>query len=383
MLCARELPHHLTSYSKTDISAGNQKDGMKTILLGAGASNGTLGDKAPLARDFGKYLSDSKYMDNYPYLSAVIESFKKWPSAIFGEEGISDDNWPLDKIWGAIDNRVKLQDIVGLELSGAPFPPPTNKKIYGISLDPWGLAGFELRCATTWVYGSRLKEEIEKAANRDCKVKKVFEDITAGDCIISFNYDCLAEKLLDSLRKDPHEKIWILSNPYLDLKNDKDRILLCKPHGSLTWKQRSPENGKAVEILEDPMVECDIDYCPSEKSTIQPGIIAPVPYKSELIIPELQQRKVPNFFSLLVSQWKNSMDRISKVDELIVMGYGFPPEDYHALYLFSNAVARRTSSLKSVTVYERNECTFECVKERIKGLFRIENDNIIYRGPVE
>lgn len=96
------------------------------ILLGAGASKGTLGKQAPVAKDFGQYLNETvpTWSRNYPYLAAAIR---------FLEQRIpdtSEKSWSLDKVWSAIDNRVKLRYIWGLGLSGAPFPPPNNKNIY-------------------------------------------------------------------------------------------------------------------------------------------------------------------------------------------------------------------------------------------------------------
>lgn len=111
----------------------------RVIILGAGASYGTVGEKAPLARDFGQYLMKKTpdWSKSYPYLAAAINFLE--PRL----QNTSLKSWALDKVWGAIENRVKLRFVFNLTLPGAPFPPrPSLKKeIYKRNLDPWGLAG--------------------------------------------------------------------------------------------------------------------------------------------------------------------------------------------------------------------------------------------------
>ena len=342
------------------------------ILLGAGATRGTL-EEAPVAAKFGQYLNHQvpDWDITYPYLAAVVRFLgPRVPNT-------SKESWALDKVWGAIDNRVKLRCVLGLSLPGAPFPPPRTKKIYDRHLDPWGLAGFELRCAVTRVYGTRLNSAIQEAIKGSGALKGELAQLQAGDCVISFNYDLLAEKLLTAL-----SKCVIRSNPCLETANTKDAVLLCKPHGCLSWKQRVPENRNVVEVLDHPMLEWDVDFDAEENATVQPGIAGPVPFKSEIILPELQQRSVPYFFNLLVSQWRDAIQHISQAERLIVLGYGFPPEDLHAHYLFAEAAAQRGNGKGlQVEVFEKDEGRFEDVRKEICKLFKPASCE--YRGPVE
>lgn len=348
----------------------------RVILIGSGATRGTLGEIAPVAKDFGKHLNKkvSDWREKYPYLAAVVR---------FLEPQIPDTTekpWALDKVWSAIDNRVKLRYILGLSLPGAPFPPPTTKEIYSRDLDPWGLAGFELRCAVAKVYGADLDQRIKDAAEGNGTLKKELALLQPGDCVISFNYDLLAEEIMKNLNKNV-----IRANQWLDPTCASDAILLCKPHGCLSWKQQVPEKGKIVEILNRPirpMKEDEIDFDPDKNVTIQPGIAGPVPFKSEIIVPELQlQGDVRYFFYLLVAQWKCAIQRISKTEKLVIMGYGFPPEDLHAHYLFAEAAAKRKNKKLEVEVFEKCERHFEEVRKEIYELFkRVPCKD---RGPIE
>ena len=341
------------------------------ILLGAGASRGTL-EEAPVAAKFGQCLNQVPDWDKtYPYLAAAVRFLeRRIPST-------SKESWALDKVWGAIDNRVKLRCILGLSLPGAPFPPPQTKRIYDRHMDPWGLAGFELRCALTRVYGVRLTPAIQEAVESSGTLKGELAQLKAGDCVISFNYDLLAEKILRAV-----SKCVVRSAPLLETAANKEGVVLCKPHGCLSWKQRVPENGRVVQVLDHPMAEEDVDFEPRENATIQPVIVGPVPFKSEIILPELQKRSVPHSFNLLVSQWRDAIERISQAERLIVLGYGFPPEDLHARYLFAEAAAKRENSKGlQVEVFEKDEGRFEDVRKEIRRLFKLASCK--YRGPVE
>jgi hypothetical protein len=331
-----------------------------------------LREEAPVAADFGQYLNRQvpDWSKTYPYLAAVVSCLER------RIPGTSKESWALDKVWGAIDNRVKLRCILGLSLPGAPFPPPRTKKIYGQHLDPWGLAGFELRCAVTRVYGTRLNSAIQEAIKGSGTLKGELARLQAGDCVISFNYDLLAEELLGAVS----ERV-VRSGRLLETGNTKDAVLLCKPHGCLSWRQRVPENGRVVQILGCPMAEEDVDFDPVEKATVQPGIIGPVPFKSEIIVPELQEGNVDDFFKLLVSQWRDAIQRISQAERLIVLGYGFPSEDLHAQYLFAEAAAKIENNKRlQVEVFER-EGRFEEVRKEICKLFKPASCE--YQGPVE
>ena len=52
----------------------------KVIIVGAGCSRGTLGKKAPVSSEFGKYLNCHKkrwnWTEDYPYLEAAVKYFE-------------------------------------------------------------------------------------------------------------------------------------------------------------------------------------------------------------------------------------------------------------------------------------------------------------------
>jgi len=211
-------------------------------------------------------------------------------------------------------------------------------------------------------------------------VKRELNQLQLGDYVISFNYDLLAEKILEELSR----KVAV-ANSRLKTMNANDAILLCKPHGSLSWKQRVSKRAEAVEILNRPMKENEIDFDPTQNATIQPGLVAPVPYKSEIAFPE-SQHQVLDFFWLLVEQWRCAIRCLSEAKKLVVLGYGFPPEDLHAHYLFAEAAAMRNSDKKlDIEVYEKSKQRFDEAKKVVDKLLKQVpcKYHCEYKGPVE
>jgi len=315
------------------------------LLLGAGASRGTLGECAPVSPEFGTYLKRtiSNWMEEYLYLAAAIRFLSQRLT------DVSQESWALDKVWGAIDTRVKLQRIWGLDLPSMPSPH---------GWDSWGIAGFELTLVLARVLGELLEAPIEEAVKRGGSIIVEIEKLKPGDCVISLNYDVLVERILDDV-----EKSWTRATPWYDAIHT-GTILLCKPHGSLNWKGYFPENGHPVEFLNGPMKEREIT------PKCHPCLVAPVPFKSEIIDSALQLTLAPNLFHLLVAQWRSAIERLSKAGRLVVMGYGFPPEDLHAHYLFAEAAAKREKDEKlQIEVFETCEQRFGEVRREIDKIF--------------
>lgn len=345
---------------------------MRTVLLlGAGASKGTLKESAPTSDEFGQGLNSivCNWRQEYRYLAAAIDFLKpRMPDT-------SEEAWALHEVWGAIDTRVKLRHIWGLSLPGAPFP----LVVKGVQVgwwDPWGIAGFELRCVLARVYGEKLEGKIEEASKRSGSVKKELRALEPGDCVISFNYDLLAESVLDQLGKE-----WTRANRCYESSQGSNRILLCKLHGCLSWKGHFPEKeGQAVEILDRPMRECEMRH------DEHPCLVAPVPFKSEIVDSALQLNKVPSFFHLLVAQWQFAIEYLLKADKLVVMGYGFPAEDRHAHYLFAEAAAKRGKAGElQIEVFETCQQRFNEVRTRIGKIFDASKCSYSceYKGQVE
>jgi hypothetical protein len=351
------------------------------VVLGAGASKGTLAaitstaDKliAPTADEFGAYLKsvNPNWTSEYPYLGRAIRFFERRVT------DTSEDKWALDKIWGAIDTRVKLRFILGKDLKlPNPSPQEPTGRIYRPKLDDFGCAGFDIKRAVTWVYGEKLEPKIQEVVDCPGSLREELNSLVPGDSVVSFNYDLLAEKVMGRIKK-----VFTPATPEASKSNSDKSILLCKPHGSLSWKTWVPERNSALEILDRPVQQSEVVYYQNRDAEIQPGIIPPVPFKEQIAIPEIQRCTVPNFFDMLVAQWKMIIEKISYADKLTIMGYRFPSEDLHAQYIFSEAATRREEDQPlKIRIYQKTREEYTNVCKSLSRLFR--HISLEYMGPV-
>lgn len=349
----------------------------KLLIVGAGASYGTLRPKAPTSNRFGEYVNTNigNWKSDYPYLNAAVRHFKH------SIPGISESSWGLDKIWGAIDNQAKLRDIFerDLRLPTSPLVKPTHLRIYQTSLDDIGLAGFELKRLISNVYDSQIASDFQSHQNGSGSLAQEIVRLKGGDCVCSFNYDLLTESILRKKSEGDRCKV-IIAEPPPVIDKENEGIILCKPHGSLSWKTPVPERKAIPQIspYDSPLPEDKIDFYPSLGFNLQPGLVPPVPFKEQLAVPELQ-RRVPQFYSLLVHQWKTLMSRISTSDEITLMGYGFPEADGHALHIIGAGAAKRSKKF-TIRIYNTEKGTkeVECIAKDI-----FHNPTIIECGEVK
>ena len=333
-------------------------------------ARGTVGKAAPVAAEFGKRLNQAYpgWSTQYPNLKTVINHL-----------GERIDSWSLDRVWGAIDNRAKLRDIVNGHLTRQPSRFRRVKACHK-QWDAWDVAGVELRRVVTRVYCgvARDRNLVKNFNSQGWTLRDELEKLQPNDCVVSFNYDLLTETVLRQIGRR-----FDLAKSESDItKVRRKKILFCKPHGSLDWKQTVPEEIAKVKLQGKPIPEKDIG-CYGDFN-VQPGIVPPVPFKEQIISPE-SQSSVRNSYELLVTQWRCVTKRLSEADEMIVMGYGFPPEDLYGRYLFTEAAARRDPDKKlKVELYEKKDR----VGVVVRYIYEIFNPvahrlSIEWQGPVK
>src|SRR5262249_5608421 len=149
--------------------------------------------------------------------------------------------------------------------------------------------------------------------------------------VVSMNYDTVFERLAQDLGAT-------LVQTQRSGDADPNVSTLIKPHGSLSWKRYIPERGRQVEFLSAPMASTDVRWESKGELIIQPVIVAPVPFKSEILAWEIQVvYDSRDFFTLLSHQWRAFREVLHRAERLVVVGYGFPPEDSHAEMLMRSA----------------------------------------------
>lgn len=279
---------------------------MKAVILGTGATIGTLGLEAGVI-GFVRRLEAvrSNWRTEYPSLAQAVNDCGGNPLDV-----------ALDRLWTRLDYYSKFKTILG-----SAYP---------------GEASTELRKALLDAYG--FADEISRicSAQTTYPLKTVLADLGPGDAVISFNWDTLAETILhDVLRAD------LVQVPH---PGSICRIRLVKPHGSLSWVHRS---GEPIEIRDGANVRLkpmDVsDVYSGRPGSSEPLILGALPIKSELL--DEIQRGEPGLHGLIASQWVEAVDAISRAEEIVVVGYRFPREDEYGRFLLREAVGKRAPLL--------------------------------------
>lgn len=275
---------------------------MKAILLGTGATIGTLGTNGGVD-GFVKRLNTVRpnWKRDYPELARVIVDCKEEPEQL-----------GLDWLWTRIDYCSKFRGILGSD--------------YGVN------AAIQLRKAVLDAYS--FGDEISQlcTATAEFTLKRVLRELSPGDALISFNWDTLAETIvLRMLGKD------LVQVPY-PVTNTQVRLI--KPHGSLSWEHRSDAPVHFQEGSNPRLQPMAVESVHAEPASFaQPLVLGAVPIKSELL--EEIQRYQFGLYETISAQWREVVDVLSRVTEIVVVGYRFPAEDAYGRFLFREAVLRR------------------------------------------
>lgn len=174
-----------------------------------------------------------------------------------------------------------------------------------------------------------------------------FKKIVDGDSIVSFNYDCLVEKIFGS-----H-----LLFSYADRNNLQDESsIIMKPHGSLGWlvrKRFSRINKKEIEVLDHIIMRApeDSGFSIEEKNDHEliskmPIIIPMAPGKENFVSGLDPQRmelwgdnasNSKNEFIDCIVSYAKMLQRIRDAQRVVFIGYSFPATDYESITLLDLA----------------------------------------------
>jgi hypothetical protein len=327
---------------------------MKAVLLGAGASRGTLGKlEAPVAADFGEalYKLDPNWAGKYQHLAKVVDHL-----------GLCRNRWALEPVWSCMDYYAKLKNAIRMKPA-------------------WGTKcaeSAELKKALLEVYGSRLDKMAEALPKiGGYTLYTITRQLRTGDVLISFNYDTVAERLAHRLKKR-------LKSP--GFKKDKKVITFAKPHGSMSWTldlSSCPRTVTSAERNGDPILtsltQKDVDH------KREPLVLGAVPIKSELIKEVQKCMGSPEVFATIQRHWRAVVEAIRDAESLIVVGYSFPKEDEYGRFLIREGMRlrrKRKLAIKVIEFYERRDKAGERAKA-IMEAFDSRVENLVFRGEVD
>jgi hypothetical protein len=316
---------------------------MRAFLLGAGASRGTFGAfRVPVAAEFGRALAtlDPRWAKRYPALRLVVEHL-----------GLDPNTWPLEPVWSCIDYYAKLEQAL-----------PAGKT--------WQNESPELKKALLAVYGRRCDNRANRARH-NCTLATLFRDeLRAGDVLVSFNYDTIAERIA---RRCGHR--------LQAVRRDRGIVALAKPHGSTSWSldlnSRSVtwSTPRGAPLLSS-LTARDVDR------RREPLLLGAVPIKSELIWEVQAVHRVPAVFNAIRLQWRAVVEAVRDADTIVVVGYSFPPEDQYGRFLVREGLRLRAKNKKvRIDLFEVDDKAAVRARE-IRRVFSGHVRQIVFRGPV-
>lgn len=176
----------------------------------------------------------------------------------------------------------------------------------------------------------------------------IFFELGAKDSIISYNWDTITEYTLQMARK-------IQLKNYANLMRDENiepskyrhKGLLLKLHGSFNWMICENENCEYYNKIKPPFSNngykllglrqtWKCSSCGGDK--VKPQIVPPV------------SNKMIHANSFLKNQWLIAREKLLDANELVFIGYSFPPTDYYTEWLFRQLNFIETNNKPKVTV---------------------------------
>ena len=163
--------------------------------------------------------------------------------------------------------------------------------------------------------------------NNKSSIYEFAKFLNSDDVVISFNWDLNLEKAL---------KYWKKRYSY-DIE-DKNRITILKPHGSINWFKRSE-----IKIKD---TKCQVLIKNIKKNEIYVFKYFRPPKTIKDIIPYI----VPPTFKKAIDTlelkriWNDIYQVLSKTEEINVLGYSLPNIDLNSKYIFRTAIREKINS---------------------------------------
>ena len=350
---------------------------MRTFIFGAGASCTYSGSESgvnpPLANNFFEAYEKLAITDPNVKVGSFINYVSETRNGDFSKvfkENIEDFLSEVDsQIEGLVLNAKSSAERVSME----------NR----VRLMELSLVYDQIVLLFAFVLNTIQNGEVSSQYSR------LVQNLDLDDVLITFNWDTLLDRALH------HSGKWFLGDGYgLDFKlhfkdewkivessPKKSENLLLKLHGSTNWIMPYHTlnflTGKRVVVQ-----ECDTGstlpiacfesssgpyktyknryqgsyrpfsyyyYPPDMRVCKDDGIIGFVPSMPMIITP-VKNKQYDMLDNMLSSVWKEAEKSIQLTDELLIIGYSFPPTDTRAWQLLKSACEQRVKKLDIVVI---------------------------------
>ena len=192
--------------------------------------------------------------------------------------------------------------------------------------------------------------------------------------IITTNYDRFVEDIIDKASHSKSEAsskqsalAWIVEDSYAfrftdpkgwekKVPSKPTRPLILKLHGSINWgaieyvKARVPTHEKSLVFYLEGWFDGYSAFGKPGEYLYKPLIIPMVLYKGKY----LGHRAIQ-------AVWKKALKELSECQNLVVIGYSFPPTDFHVKKLFLEALSQR--ELNELTIVNPDTSVVQRIKD--------------------
>ena len=313
------------------------KKGTKILILGAGASIGSK--RYPIRSSFDQFRTTMPSAENFFYdLSKVNNPEQPHLNSLnflgLMYEGLNE---VIARAWNfesnGSDNNdwkgVNIEEVmtffeVGINMSE---PNSNERKMYINAQES----------LTDYLYPSIPMV----CTDQHCEyLMKVIWELEDKDSVISYNWDTIADFTLQesaSIRRGELPQLRnyakLLRDESIDIKNYRNKGILLKLHGSFNWMMCENQDCENHNRIIPPFRNGQKKY---KLLTLRETWVCPSCGGNHLkphIIPPLSNKMIHQN-SFLKKQWMIARQKLLDVEELVFIGYSFPPTDYYTEWLF-------------------------------------------------
>lgn len=301
----------------------------KMIVLGAGASIGSK--RFPINSSFSQLRTRMPSAENFFYDLFKMNKTERREASYLNFLGLTFEgiNDLITRAWNINQSGFNPEEWKGINIEDVMTFFETGSKMY--------MDGSEEQKAC-----EKIQEQLLVFMNplipticedQHCEyLQEVFLSLDENDTIVSYNWDTIAEFTLERLNmKQLKNYARLMRESTIIPEEYRNTGLILKLHGSFNWmiclnkdcekynKVQPPFQKNRYKLLSfHDSWKCQ--YCGD--THLKYYIVPPV------------SNKLIHKNSLLKNQWLIAREKLLDVNELIFIGYSFPPTDFYAEWLF-------------------------------------------------
>jgi len=227
---------------------------------------------------------------------------------------------------------------------------------------------------------SKIKDilNINKIRDDSCKVGNEFiEAIKQDDIILTLNYDCLIDSLLnDSKKWSPKGGYSPFIGRFPDNSENNQNILLLKLHGSVNFVEAVPFNGRGFDESSR-SINVEMEGNVFRNSGIgHLGTIKEAQRGEYIILPTY----IKTYHPQIICLWRLAIEKIQPASKLTIIGCSLREEDT-ALNILLSMFNSNKKDKGEIYIIDKNA---DIIGNKIKNLCRVDDSSIKkYKGDLK